>query len=52
MYGNAAVATFDGESHFAPGNEKLDGKFITTATFVKSNGAWVEVSAESVSTGK
>ncbi len=52
MYGNAAVATFNGESHFAPGNQNLDGKFMTTATFVKSNGGWVEVAAESVSTGK
>jgi len=48
MYGNAAVATFSGESHFAKGNENLDGKFMTTATFTKSNGKWVEVSAESV----
>jgi Domain of unknown function (DUF4440) len=52
MYGDAAVATFNGESHFAPGNENLDGKFMTTATFIKSNGGWVEVSAESVSTSK
>ena len=52
MYGDAAVATFNGESHFAPGNEKLDGKFMTTATFVKSHGQWVEASAESVSIGK
>jgi len=51
-YGDAAVATFNGEAKFAPGNENLDGKFMTTATFVKSNGQWVEVSAESVKTGK
>lgn len=52
MYGDAAVATFNGESHFASGNENLDGKFMTTATFVKSHGQWVEASAESVRTSK
>lgn len=52
MYGDAVVATFNGEAQFAPGNENLNGKFITTATFVKSHGQWVEVSAESVSIGK
>jgi hypothetical protein len=52
MYGDAAVATLNGEARFAPGNEKLDGKFATTLTFVKSNGAWVEVAAESVNIGK
>jgi hypothetical protein len=52
MYGDAAVATFNGESHFASGNENLDGKFMTTATFAKIHGRWVEVSAESVRTGK
>lgn len=48
MYGDAAVATFNGEGKFAPGNENLDGKFMTTATFIKSNGRWVQVAAESV----
>ncbi len=45
MYGDAAVATFNGEARFAPGNENLDGKFMTTGTFIKSNGRWVQVAS-------
>jgi Domain of unknown function (DUF4440) len=52
MHGDAAVATFNGEAKFALGNENLDGKFMSTATFIKSHGVWVEVSAESVSIAK
>ena len=52
MYGDAAVATFNGEAKFAPGNEKLDGKFMTTATFIKSNGRWMQVASGNVRPGK
>jgi Domain of unknown function (DUF4440) len=45
VYGDAAIATFNGQAKFAPGNENLDGKFMTTATFIKSNGRWVEVAS-------
>ncbi|MEJ7740193.1 MAG: nuclear transport factor 2 family protein [Chitinophagaceae bacterium] len=45
MYGDAAVATFNGEARFAPGNENLDGKFMTTGTFIKSNGRWAQVAS-------
>jgi ketosteroid isomerase-like protein len=52
MYGDAAVATFNGEAKFSPGNENLDGKFMTTATFIKSNGRWVQVASGNVRPGK
>ena len=52
MYGDAAVATFNGEAKFEPGNEKLDGKFVTTATFIKSNGHWIQVASGNVRTEK
>ena len=52
VYGDAAVATFNGQAKFAPGNENLDGKFMTTATFIKSNGRWVEVASANARTSK
>jgi uncharacterized protein (TIGR02246 family) len=52
VYGDAAVAIFKGEAKFAPGNEKLDGKFMTTATFIKSNGRWVQVASGNVRASK
>jgi uncharacterized protein (TIGR02246 family) len=52
MYGDAAVATFNGEARFAAGNEKLNGKFVTTATFIKSNGRWMQVASGNVRPGK
>jgi len=52
IYGDAAVATFNGEARFAPGNENLDGKFVTTTTFIKSNGHWMQVASGNVRPSK
>lgn len=52
MYGDAAVAIFNGEAKFVPSNEKLDGKFVTTATFIKSNGRWMQAASGNVRPGK
>jgi len=52
VYGDAAVATFNGEARFAPGNENLDGKFKTTTTFIKSNGRWMQAASANVRPGK
>ena len=52
IYGDAAVATFNGEARFAPGNENLNGKFMTTATFIKSNGRWMQAASANVRPGK
>jgi len=52
IYGDAAVATFNGEAKFGPGNENLDGKFVTTTTFIKSNGHWMQVASGNVRPSK
>ncbi|MDQ6904432.1 MAG: nuclear transport factor 2 family protein [Bacteroidota bacterium] len=52
IYGDAAVANFSGEAKFASGNENLDGQFMTTSTFVKTNGRWEEVAAQSAKISK
>ena len=45
MFGNTAVAVTRITSKFAPGLKFTDGKFITTATFVKIKGRWQLVAA-------
>lgn len=51
MYGNAAVATFRVMSKLASNGQNINGKFRTTATFVKLNGRWQEVAAQSTPAG-
>ncbi len=45
LFGNTAVAVTRITSKFAPGLKFTDGKFITTATFVKIKGRWQLVAA-------
>ena len=45
LFGNTAVAVTRITSKFAPGSKYTDGKFITTATFVKIKGRWQLVAA-------
>ena len=45
MFGNTAVAVTRITSKFAPGLKFTNGKFITTATFVKIKGRWQLVAA-------
>ena len=52
IYGDAAVATFNGEARFAPGNENLNGKFVTTGTFIKNNGRWMQAASANVRPGR
>jgi uncharacterized protein (TIGR02246 family) len=45
LFGNTAVAITRITTKFAPGLKFTDGKFITTATFVKIKGRWQLVAA-------
>ena len=45
FYGNTAVAITRITTKFAPGVKFIDGKFITTTTFVKMKGRWQLVTA-------
>lgn len=45
FFGDTAVAVTRITSNFAPGLKFTDGKFITTATFVKLKGRWQLVAA-------
>jgi hypothetical protein len=47
VFGDTAICTFHVISKFAPGVKSVGGKFMTTATFVKSKGRWAEVAAQS-----
>lgn len=47
MYGNTAVATFRVTSKVKTNGKDAGGQFMTTATFVKMNGRWQEVAAQS-----
>lgn len=47
MYGNTAVATFRVTSKVKTNGKDAGGQFNTTATFVKMNGRWQEVAAQS-----
>jgi ketosteroid isomerase-like protein len=47
MYGNSAVATFRVTSKFKAAGKDMGGQFRTTATFVKINGRWQDVAAQS-----
>ncbi len=52
IYGDTAVATFSVTSKYAPGVKSLGGKFMTTATFIKRKGRWVEIAAQSTRVGE
>ncbi len=47
MYGKTAVATFRVTSKLKTNGKDAGGQFMTTATFVKMNGRWQEVAAQS-----
>ncbi len=47
MYGKTAVATFRVTSKLKTNGKDAGGQFNTTATFVKMNGRWQEVAAQS-----
>ena len=52
LFGDTAVAVTRITSKFAPGVKFSDGKFITTATFVKIKGRWQLVAAGNVRVGQ
>ncbi len=47
MYGDTAVATFTVRNKLIAMGQSTEGTFRTTATFVKKNGRWQEVAAQS-----
>ena len=47
IYGKTAVATFRVTSKVKVNGKDAGGQFMTTATFVKMNGRWQEVAAQS-----
>lgn len=51
LFGDTAVAVTRITSKFAPGVKFSDGKFITTATFVKIKGRWQLVAAGNTRVG-
>ncbi len=52
MYGKTAVATFRVTSKLKTNGKDAGGQFMTTATFVKMNGRWQEVAAQSTRIGE
>ncbi len=47
VYGETAVATINITARTSLRGAQIGGKFITTATFVKIKGRWIEVAAQS-----